>query len=479
MFNGCSHSYYDGTVYSVFTYYNIHPISNYPLFNADNSINKDVMSSLLLILNDPHFNPSLRREKTTWPTGLPYDGITYIATTAADFSNFVVPNPTNMNYAGAVVIKLFEEIPHQSGVKYGYVTEFTSQWWQLVYRSTDNEKDVLTLWMMQPYRLTYFNGTRYDSRIERLDERFICVQERVQWSDIPNNSINTIKSDERIAQNLPACNSYFFEGNYSNSIARSNLLRDMAMVLNNFNIEQFLIAPNDIPGRWQSSRYQTGSNGYMRFYSSGNFQRDFSKFQIYMGSESGSLYYTDGLGAAGLIWGWHSYYLFSLNNGKDGLSVGPYNSNWLHTQNFPTHYDLLWLPSDFEVRSMGHNKEVAMFQTFIADPNNSSSELRWNYEIRENDPRHDLSKGRSGLWQLNGFDRAFYVDSYLSDDWVNNLVWLRSADIIAIGNANTIYHTGNRYGHGVNQMAGMRPALHLSITKLLQYMRYWAAHDTF
>ena len=207
----------------------------------------------------------------------------------------------------------------------------------------------------------------------------------------------------------------------------------------------------------------------MRFYTPGHFQtplpRPADTLRRYY---QGSVNILDGLGGAGLIWA--DYFNFSLMNGKDGLSVAPYNGRWMHTAPTPTYQDLIWLPSDFETRSMGHNKDMAMFQTFIVDPTAPNSRLRWNYWRQRNDPRQDLTGGRSGLWQLNGFDRGFGQSSIRSqNEWSARLIWLRSVDALAIGNANTIYHTGNRYGFGVSQLAGMRPALHLCINTLWEF----------
>jgi len=428
-------------------------VSDNPLFKVDGSIDVEVLEKLMAILGDP-----------------------YLTTTAADFSNFVVEGEGCISRSGAIAIKLFETVPNRYGMEHGHLTELTSQWWQLVYRSTDDGDDVLTLWMMQPYRLSYFSGNRFekinlDNGERRHDERFAMFPEQ-QWRFIPYNVNNTIRTDHEIINGLPPSNDFFFEGNFSASIARSNLLRDMEFLLSQFNISQYLVAPKDVPGNWQSSRYQTGTNAFMEFYISGKF---LTSFELY----EGSTYYNDGLGAAGQIWGNHAH--FNILNGKDGLSIGPYNDHFPHTIIEPTNYDLLWLPSDFEIRSMGRNKDIATFQTFIAEPDNPSSQLRWNYiTTRYEDWRYayDQSGGRSGLWQLNGFDRGFNFGlpntgwSYDEEElWLNNLVWLRSLDSFAIGNVNVVSYTGNRYGYGANQQAGLRPAVHLSLTELLQTIR--------
>ena len=445
-----------------FDYYHILRVSDRPLFNVGGDINQDVLDSLLEILNDPLLNPMLREPKSEWPGVLTFDSDSpYTALTAADFSDFVISESANMSHSGGIAIKLFETIPGRSGVHNYHLTEFTSQWWRLVYRSTDDGNDVLTLWMMQPYRLTPFNGTRYDNLAGDVRDRFI---DRLRdpddaiWNRISPNIVNTVFTDERIALGLPPCNNYFFEGNFSASIARSNLLRDMEVVLEQFDIEDYLVTPRNLPGNWQSSAYQTGANMDMVYYATGQFYRTGDRG--FIGSESPG----EGLGATGLIWGTHRH--FALMNGKDGLSIGPYNSGWPNTEIVPTYNDLFWLPSDFEVRTMGFDKDDALFQTFITDPDDRTSILRTNTQP---ETRPDNANGRSGLWRLNGFDRAFDIDGLgLPRGWMTEQVWLRSQDGLAIGNGNTVSNTGNRYGYGVNQLAGMRPALHLSITKLTQ-----------
>jgi len=85
-------------------------------------------------------------------------------------------------------------------------------------------------------------------------------------------------------------------------------------------------------------------------------------------------------------------------------------------------------------------------------------------EIIENRPE----TGRSGLWHLNGFDRAFDRDGLgLPRGWMTEQVWLRSQDSLGIGNAGIVTYTGNRNSYGVHQLAGMRPAVHLSISELI------------
>jgi len=468
--------------------YTIHKVSDDPLFKANGEVNTDVLESLIKIINDPKLEPLLREPKATWSSGLSYNGISYIETTAEDFSSFVVPNPSSMSSSGAVVIKLFETIPGSTGVHNGHLTEFTSQWWQLVYRATGYTEDVLTLWMMQPYRVTPFNGTRYDEWANNASDRFV---DRLRaegdnvWSGIQQGSVNTVLSDERISLGLPPCNEYFFEGNYNASIARSNLLRDTDFIIDRFNINSYLVVPSDLPGLWQSSVYQTGTNMNHEYFVTGRF------FTTGAGRRTvGSEDEIDGLGATGLIWG--DLRPFSLINGMDGFSVGPYSSNWPNTSVESTYDDLFWLPSDFEVRTMGFDKDSARSFTLLRDADNRTTALRANREVavveidededEETEDSEDIEEieditededlpdtGRSGLWRLNGFDRAFDRDALgMPRGWITEQVWLRTQDSLGIGSVNVVTNRGSRYAYGVNQLAGMRPAVHLSITELLK-----------
>jgi len=472
--------------------YEIHKVSDKPLFKANGSVDADVLNSLMEVLNDPLLDPLMRNPKTSWTSGLAFTGSRFIEVTAEDFSNFVVPDSTDINNTGAVVIKLFETVPDQVGVHNNHITEFTSQWWQLVYRATDDDNDVLTLWMMQPYRISPFSGTRYDDRAGNTSDRFtdrMRAQGDSTWSRIQRGTLNTVLCDERILLGLPPCDTYFFEGNYSASIARANLLRDTTGILEKFKIDSYLVAPDSLPGLWQSSISQTGTNIDNEYYVSGNF---FRSGRDYDGSESE----TDGLGATGLIWGSRNF--FTLVNGMDGLSVGPYNSNWPNTSLVSTYDDLFWLPSDFEVRTMGYDKESIRIITTLADADNRTSALRITggssdeeseetqgiEESEENEENEEISDtaeieeiernenrigtGRSGLWQLNGFDRAFDRDGLgLPRGWMTEQVWLRSQESLGIGNISMVMYTGNRNNYGVHQLAGMRPAVHLSITQLI------------
>ena len=443
--------------------HNILKISTRPLFGAGGEVNTDVLDKLINIIDNPALDPMLRTVKQYWPSGMVYADAPFTYVTAQDFSDFVVPDAQCMDTSGAIVIQLFEMIPGRYGVENGHLTEFTSQWWQLVYRSVYDARDVLTLWMMQPYRLSAFNGTRYDELLGRPDERYLHLNayNRLYWFPIQEFSQNTVLSDHCMANSLPPSDRFFLENNYSVSIIRENLLRDLDHLLAEFDVARYLVAPKNVPGNWQSSRTQTGTNMRGQFYASGH-------FMVYNQDYPGSTRANGGLGAVGRIWSFGRPHM-NIINGKDGLSIGPFYNHWPHTNLVPTHHDLLWLPSDFETRTLGHDKDDAQFQTFLITPGDPATRLRWNYtETRQEDRRYGTTlHGRSGLWRLNGFDRAF--DSQVIDTtctWEAMLVWHRSVDTLGMGTANMVCHVGNRYGWGVQNLAGVRPALHLSIDGL-------------
>ena len=426
-------------------------VSDKPLFKADATVDKRVLFNLIKIINDPSLDPMLREPMQAWPTGLPYSGPNFHAVTAEDFSRFVVSEPIDRDHSGAILIKLFETIP---GIRGNYLTRLSSQWWQLVYRAVDDERDVLTLWMYEPYRLSIFNGNRYGSLDEnRTDERFIRVRKdgSYYYLRIAENQNNTIKDD--YGRTSGAQGGYTMEGNYSASIARTNLLRDAEGLFNKIDVRQFIAAPADLPGEWQSSYFQTGSNYFGRFYLSGQFQESNTSLGYLTGTAN--MHY--GLGAASRIWG--NWDMFFHGNGMDALSVGPDNDQWRHSIITSAYQDLLWLPSDFEIRTMGHNKDNARFQTFIEFPDSRNSALITN---RIPEDRVDYVLGRSGLWRLNGYDRG-YTRSKINV----NRAWLRSASSVSIGNINTVTPSGNRYEHGVINKEAMRPGIHLDISRLL------------
>ena len=450
-----------------YNFYNILKVSDNPLFRQDGTVDQEVLGNLMDILQNPKLDPMLREQKTHWPTNAPYIYAPFTSITTEDFSDFVVPYPTDINESGAIVIKLFETIPNMYGLENGHLTEFTSQWWQLVYRATEEGNDVLSLWMMNPYRLTYFGGTRYEENHERSDERFYNRQPGLTdtslgWNRIPAG-VNVNRNDYEIVNDLPASQDYYFEGNYSVSIVRDNLMRDLEFLLNNFVIEEYLVPPANLPGNWQSSRFQTGVNANGVFFATGQFTPEYVDIDI------GSLNASDGLGASGR-WGGHR--MFTLLNGMDGYSVGPVSGHFFNSDIQSANYDLLWLPSCFEIRSMGTEKDTVFLQTFIRYTGEPVSDMVFDIDEWRLPPESNIQGGRTGLWRVNGFDRGFNQQAVIAQvdpeahNWQTYIAWLRSGITNSIGNVSTVSAAGNRYGCGVNQQAGLRPGIHLSLSRL-------------
>ena len=445
------------TANDIMHYYNheIHKVSERPLFSADGGINADVLQALMEILNAPELYPS--QDNSAWPSGNGY--FPFRAVTASDFSDFVLPEPQNRSHTAAIVIRLFETIENSEGAENGHLTEFTDQWWQLVFRSTDDGQDVLTLWMVNPYRHTNFAGSGSGYNSGRSDERFSSWRHeggefRNRWLRTTVEE-NTNQTDAEILDEQPASPDFFFEGNYGASIARANLLRDLSFLLEAFDVEDYLVAPRDLPGNWQSSRFQTGTNNFGRFYVSGDFAPNSENL-----AQHGSLNFRTGLGASGR---WGTIDSFNVNNGLDGLGIGPVSGRFGHTAPVSSYDDLLWIPSEFEIRIMGHEKDTPWLQTYINNFARPDTDLVFNTRGDHAVPRG----GRTGLWRLNGFDRGF--NPYVlgdSTEFSNYVSWTRSAVTNGLGNSNVVSAHGNRYGLGVRYQAGLRPAVHLCLNSL-------------
>ena len=439
-----------------FEHHHIYMLADSPLFNSDGTVNQVTASALLYFL-DRNLPDASVPEYNEWATGEDKN-FPFLETTAEDFSNIFLPDPTEPGESAAAVIRLFPAVADMYGIENGHVSEFTNQWWKIVYRATGEEDDVLTLWMMQPYRLSPFSGEYYPHMINRYDERYRHRTVQGNFGTRYRMSVNlsnTVVDDLCLLNEHDDCPNFYHENNYGTSIVRANLLRDFDYVLRKIDISDFIVTPENLPGQWQSSEFQTGTNTLQDFYTT-------NQFYIYNEPFPGSRDIQDGLGATGLTWGRHHH--FAINNGKDGLSVGPYNGGWPHSRPVSTYTDQVWLPSDFEIRTVGHAFDSLRHTTMIENPHD-----RYTVLIPGGNQNRALMRrgDRTGFWRLNGFDRGFDAFALgLPYNWDTGLVWMRSTTSVGIGNANTIYHNGNRYESNARQEAGVRPGIHISLEQL-------------
>ena len=331
--------------------------------------------------------------------------------TAKNFGKYGTQNGWTNDQKGnaQILVKLFDTTENSTS----NVNAMTGQYWQAVYRSINGENDVLTLYMVRSYVASH---------------RF-----------------------------SPSLN------NYSKSDIRNTILNDYTKLMEKFSqADQYIVAPYQLTsganasdmdkttvdngtylnlGGWQSSTYQTSYN-YKREYHMG--------------------------GASGYVTGNER---FSTLNGMDGLSgndVG-YTVESAYT-------DKLWLPSNYEITHTGYGSKDAIPENGatgrkVKDGRYYDEDNVWvylkNYSEKSATSSNSNSNGnRTGLWELNGYDRA-----------ANSWAWLRSGISSSNSYPNGSYAIGinvkgaawynnvfNAYSDGYE--AGVRVALHLNLGAL-------------
>ncbi len=257
--------------------------------------------------------------------------------------------------------------------------------WQAVYRSMGSTGDVLTLYM------------------------------------------NDIYCDNVCFDNTSPHYGYYGGSNLREVVNSTyNALKSMYSILDNY-----IVAPQNIPGLWQSSAYQTGS-------------------------DKSQTSYTSGASLAGI-----GSDCDSINNGLDGLTNNTegtqkvLHSDWTSTAaTTNTYSDKLWVPSNYE--AMYKDNTVDGDVSWV---NSSGIDGGVNYFPNaglNNATSGAYSDGRSGLWELNGYDRAC--------SW---MAWLRSGYSNHSDSARGVYTSGGYYG-GQASIAnvGARAALHLNLGSL-------------
>ena len=351
-------------------------VSSEALFNLDGTINTEVRDALFTMLQNIQGTEKVSGV-STYPDGYLFSGPTYTETTGYDFSEAVKGNADS----GIIIIKLFETYDTDNN----YVDDFTSQWFQLVYRSTDENNDVLTLLMAEPYRLSYANNNL----------------ERTMSSDYGNDSAN-----------------YFSEGNYTQSIVRTNLLKDYHEIETAYpQISTMITTPSQLPGLWQSSAEQTAELAPGLFYKNDP--------------------------ASGAIS--HNRFI----NGMDGLSLKI--DDW-QSEVVSNYSDKLWLPSSYELTKMGEGKENLPYSAIYGDENATS-----------------YTNSYTGLWKMNAYSRA-YTNNIFSltrtayyTSYYQNILDQFSV-ITNNGSTNITSAASQNY-----QQYYVRPALHIDLSALSEY----------
>ncbi len=320
-----------------------------------------------------------------------------------------------------IVVKLFETTNRGSSDEQN-IDDATAQYWQVVYRSMGASSDVLTLYMCSPYTSAMFNPY-YDTNGEPLGTELVDGE-------------------------------YGYNGNYSHSYLRDKTVLKLydtlagEMGVNGVrnggifnNLDSYVVTPSEIPGEWQSSEYQTSYNLNRAAYSNSNS--------------------SSGVGASGYM---NTFYSYGLNNGLD--TEGVPHADWTNTNIESAYTDKLWVPSAFEVlhTAYGQASNSTVGDTGRAFDENDvavylSDSTSVNAGVSSEVSAANRGDDRTGLWELNGYDRAG-----------NLSVWLRSG-YSSQQECARVVNTDGGGGNvsGVNNAeVGVRVALHLDLKKLAE-----------
>jgi len=369
---------------------------------------------------------------------------------AGDFSKAIIPetDPDYLDKSGMIFVKLFPTIPTSNH----NVNMLSQQWFQVVYRSAGNDKDVLTFYAAHSYRTSVFNS---NSNI---------TNQKTELDDSTNAQLSQLHGG-----------TYTNEGNYSTSILRHNTLTDWRSLNQMFGsisatgqgttnykitggISDYFVAPGELPGLWQSSESQTGTNTNGKFFDPAaiNFDTDLDFATEITGR---------GACAIGDRFIPDPNRHFYINNGMDDQGAGYATaSGWEYSQIQSCYTDKMWHPSAYETGYMGTNKEKH------APEDNESCINSWatgslvsrtddfyiNFINRTTDFRH-------GLWQLNGHDRAFNTNTGRWHTWFRN----SRSSLSYLGGM--MFASGLSASRDVDTQTGVRPAFHFDLAQFDGY----------
>ena len=237
--------------------------------------------------------------------------------------------------------------------------------------------------------VTLFNGATLDAITTTNNSNLdISNASKMQWQVVYRSMSNTETKDVlTLYMNHTSATGVYYDntspyyGYYKDSNLREVAKGTYTALVGKYSaLDNYVVLPNALPGLWQSSAYQTGSDKTQSSYTSG----------------------------ASKAYGGASY--DAINNGMD--TKGTLHSSWSSTSTTttdPYSNDKLWVPSNYEVIYKDNTTDGAT--SYVSDATSASATLT-NGTTGGTDGEND---GRTGLWELNGYDRA-------SNSWA----WLRS-----------------------------------------------------
>ena len=390
--------------------------TNKPLFKTDGTVDTTVLKDLLSMLDDNKVKEN--------PIGT--SGVKYYS--AKNFGKYGTQNRWANDQKGnaQILVKLFEDTTDTTNG----ANVATAQYWQAVYRSINGENDVLTLYMCRPYTNAQFNpssDTEYNNKTYRSEGNY-------SQSYLRDKTVlplyDTLKATYKTAEDVCTFDKYVVAPYQLTSGASAS---DMSKTTVENGTYLNL-------GGWQSSKYQTSYNKDLALYN--------NKTNI-----------NDALGSSGYRENSSDY---SLENGMDGLSVA--YIGWSGKVE-SAYVDKLWVPSEFEVLHTGYGSSNAVAEGGTTgrkvengkyyDVGNAIVKLQYPPTVGAFPSNSNSNANRTGLWELNGYDRA-------SSHWS----WTRSS--LSTGRHVCDVGVNGNYGADpVHQVeAGVRVALHLNLGAL-------------
>ena len=312
---------------------------NAPALFTKNGINANVLLDLLNMVN----SDSVWNENE-----ILNDNYTYLS--AYDFGKYYdskrIDDP-KLGYS-QISVKLFDDVTLNNITttidnQTIDIQNFTNQLWQVVYRSMDNDNDVLTLYMSQPYTSAYFN---YEKNNQVYDESNLQEVVTKTWQELLNSFDSITLSD-------------------------------------------YVVTPNDLLGQWQFNQ-----------------PNDIS---------------------------------YSNHNELSVDEIG------------------LWIPSGYECLETSWDESECISVIEPSSEVNPPKYTSMGYDSQDG----WQGDGRTGLWKLNAYDRAWGDDSI-------SAIWLRSG-----------YYQWGDCVRGINNCSwpivynakselGVRPAIHINLKKLCE-----------
>ena len=333
----------------------------------------------------------------------------------------------NQNGNSRLLVKLFEDIEDVSNTN--NINDFTNQFFQVVFRSLNQNSDVLTLYMCKSFITAQFNPM-----------------------------------DETVVDGY----TYKREGNYSLSYLRNKtvlpIYDTLCATFTNINLDKYVVAPYQLSSYGaddlSNTNLTTEQNQINKFYNLGAWQSSLVQTSANANGVLVGNNIDSSLGASSYGDSTLNPTAFSLGNGLDGKNVATISTGTWASTMLSAYTDKLWIPSSFEVMHTGFAYDGKENILNIDKPfdNDICSSYLDNAESIDASFNTTIGNTRTGLWELNAFDRAEDGQTWS---------WVRSGRSTKFNGAKDIEPNGVNNGNSAEHTdGGVRIALHLDLSLL-------------